>query len=198
MLKTNCKMMKKILLYGAGDFGLLVMNLLKITGHTFAGFVSDIKKGNDIIGDFNYVQNNYDINEYELAITIGYGDLKNRFTIYEKVLNTGYKLPNIIHPDSRIDPSVKLGNGNIIMAGTDIDFNSTISDLVVLWPGTVISHDSKINTNIFISPNSTVCGYAEIGSNTFIGAGSIIVDRAVIPQNSFLKAGTIYKTNITK
>lgn len=198
MLKTNCKMNKKILLYGAGDFGILVKNVLNFTEHTFTGFVSDIQKGDNIVGNFDYVINNYNTNEYEMAITVGYSDIKNRYSIYEKVLKAGFKLPNIIHPNSRIDPTVKLGIGNIIMASTDIDFNSELSDLVVLWPGSVISHDSKIGSNVFISPNSTVCGYAEIGSNTFIGAGSIVVDRSIILPNSFIKAGSVFKSNIRK
>ena len=185
--------MKKVLLYGSGDFGKIVKNILKYTDYSFAGFISDIEKGDDIIGNYNYFINNFDKNEYGIVITVGYSDMINRAKLYEHVLSTGYKLPNIIHSNSRIDSTVKLGSGNIIMASTDIDYNTDISDIVVIWPGTVISHDSKIGTNVFLSPNSTICGYADIGKNSFIGADSIVVDRCVIKENSFVKAGSLVK-----
>lgn len=190
--------MKKLLLYGAGDFGILVMNLLKKTDYNFAGFVSDISKGENIIGDFDFAKKNYSPDEFDIAITVGYGDLINRNSIYEKVINAGFNLPNIIHPSVRLDSTVKIGIGNIIMAGADVDFETEISDCVVIWPGNVISHNSKICNNVFISPNCTICGYVEIGTNTFVGAGSVIVDRVVVPQNTFIKAGSVYKSNIKK
>jgi len=187
--------MNKVLLYGSGDFGKIVKNILKSTDYTFAGYISDIEKGDDIVGDYDYLINNVNKNEYGIIITVGYSDLINRMKLYEKVLEAGFRLPNIIHSNSRIDPSVILGNGNIIMAGTDIDFNSVISDIVVFWPGSVISHDSKIKSNVFLSPNSTICGYAEIGKSTFVGAGSVIIDRCIVKENSFIKAGSLYKGN---
>ncbi len=185
--------MKKILLYGSGDFGKLIKNLLQYTEFSFAGFISDIEKGGDIIGDYNYLVSNIDKNEYGIVITVGYTNLQNRFNLFTNVLTAGFRLPNIIHSSSRIDPSVKIGFGNIIMANTDIDYNCAISDSVVIWPGTVLSHDTKIESNVFLSPNCTVCGYSNIGKNSFIGAGSVIVDRCTVKENSFIKAGKLVK-----
>jgi sugar O-acyltransferase (sialic acid O-acetyltransferase NeuD family) len=187
--------MNKVLLYGAGDFGNIVKNILQFTDYTFAGFISDIEKGGEVIGDYTYLVKNVDKNEYGVVITVGYTDLSNRMKLYENVSSAGFTLPNIIHNNSRIDPSVQIGNGNIIMASTDIDLNVIISDSVVIWPGTVISHDSKIGSNVFLSPNCTVCGYSNIGKNTFVGAGSIIVDKCIVKENSFIKAGSLIKRN---
>lgn len=185
--------MKKVLLYGAGDFGTLVKNMLKFTEYSFAGFISDIVKGEEILGDYQYLLNNFDKKEYGLVLTVGYTDLPNRNKLYENILKSGFSLPNILHGNSRIDDTVKIGKGNIIMASTDIDYNAAISDVSVVWPGAVISHDAQISSNVFLSPNCTVCGYAKIGKNTFLGAGSTIVDRCAVKEDSFIKAGFVFK-----
>jgi sugar O-acyltransferase (sialic acid O-acetyltransferase NeuD family) len=187
--------MKKVLLYGAGDFGKIVRNVLKYTEYSFSGFISDIESGDDVLGDYDYLINNIDKGEHEIVITVGYSDLVNRFKLFEKVADAGFNLPNIIHSNSRVDPSVKIGDGNIIMASTDIDYNTVLNDISVIWPGTIISHDSDIESNVFISPNCTICGYTRIGKNSFIGAGSIIVDRCEVNENSFIKAGSLVKRN---
>jgi sugar O-acyltransferase (sialic acid O-acetyltransferase NeuD family) len=185
--------MEKVLLYGSGDFGNVVRNILKYTNYTFAGFISDVETGKDILGDFNYLINNLKKEDYGLVITVGYSDLSNRMKLFRNVQKAGYILPNIIHSESRIDSSVILGSGNIIMSSTDIGLNSVFSDIAVVWPGSVVSHDSKIGSNVFLSPNCTLCGYTNIGSNSFIGAGSTIVDRRTVKENSFIKAGSIVK-----
>jgi sugar O-acyltransferase (sialic acid O-acetyltransferase NeuD family) len=187
--------MKKVLLYGAGDLGKIVRNVLKYTEYSFSGFISDIQTGDDVLGDYDYLLNKVDKSEHGIVITVGYKDLINRFKIFESVVSAGFNLPNIIHSNSRVDPSVRIGSGNIIMAGTDIDYNTSISDVSVFWPGTIISHDSSIESNVFLSPNCTLCGYTRIGKNSFIGAGSIIVDRCEVNENSFIKAGSLIKRN---
>lgn len=187
--------MKKVLLYGASDFGKIVRNVLKYTEYSFSGFISDIESGDEVLGDYDYLINNIDKNEHGIVITVGYSDLVNRFKLFEKVASAGFNFPNIIHSNSRVDPSVKIGDGNIIMASTDIDYNTVLNDISVIWPGTIISHDSDIESNVFISPNCTICGYTRIGNNSFIGAGSIIVDRCEVNENSFIKAGSLVKRN---
>jgi len=185
--------MKKVLLYGAGDFGKIVRNVLNYTEYCFSGYISDIDTGADILGNYDYLINTIDKKEYGLVITVGYTDLLNRSRIFDSVVSAGFNLPNIIHSDSRVDPSVQIGIGNIIMSSTDIDYNTSISDITVIWPGTIVSHDSIIDSNVFLSPNCTLCGYTRIGKNSFIGSGSIIVDRAELSENSFIKAGSLIK-----
>lgn len=185
--------MKKVLLYGAGDFGKTVKNMLKYTEYTFAGFISDIEEGEEILGNFNFLLNKFNKKEYGLVLTVGYTDLPNRYKLYENIMESGFSLPNIIHSNSRIDDSVEIGKGNIIMSSTDLDYNAVITDITVVWPGAVISHDSQISSNVFLSPNCSVCGYAKIGKNSFLGAGSVIVDRCMVNEGSFIKAGTVFK-----
>lgn len=187
--------MNKVLLYGAGDFGNIVKNMLKYTEYSFAGFISDLKKGGEVLGNYQYLLKKFSKKEYGVILTVGYTDLLNRYKLFENIKESGFYMPNIIHSNSRIDDTVNIGIGNIIMSGTDIDYCASILDITVLWPGSIVSHNSYISSNVFLSPNCTVCGYTRIGKNTFLGAGSIITDRVDIKENSFIKAGSTIKNN---
>lgn len=185
--------MKKVLIYGSGDLGLVVKNLIQYTDYRFSGFISDISDGPDVLGSFDSIIKNYSPEEFGIVLAIGYSDLENRFRIYKDIKEKGFILPVIKHPSSYLCNTAKVMEGVIVMPGCNVDYNTVIEEICVLWPHTVISHDSIIGTNSFLSPNSTVCGFCNIGKNCFIGAGAVIVDHTTVPDNSFVKAGSLYK-----
>ncbi|MCX6158498.1 MAG: DapH/DapD/GlmU-related protein [Ignavibacteriae bacterium] len=186
-------MRKKVLIYGAGDFGRILKNLIRYTDYEFLGFISDISEGESILGSFEDVKEIYSTKQAEIVMGIGYTDLKNRWKLYNDVKSSGYKFASVIHPNSYICDTALIDEGAIIMSGVNIDFNAKVGTLSVLWPGTVISHDSVIGNNSFISPNATVCGFSSIGNNCFIGANSVVVDHTDVPNDVFIKANQIVK-----
>jgi sugar O-acyltransferase (sialic acid O-acetyltransferase NeuD family) len=190
MMKKNNK---KVLIYGASDFGKILRNLIRYCDYEFLGFISDLHKGEEIIGDFDKVESQINKNKIEIIIGVGYSDLQNRWSLYQRVKESGFRIASVIHPNAYICNSAKLDEGVIVMAGTNIDFNAKIGSISVLWPGTVISHDSKIGSNCFFSPNSTLCGFSTVGNNCFIGANAVIVDHTEVKENSFIKANSLVK-----
>jgi sugar O-acyltransferase (sialic acid O-acetyltransferase NeuD family) len=187
----------QVLIYGAGDFGRLIRNILRHSDFSFAGFISDLQTGPEVLGPFESVRNRCDPGEYAVVIGVGYADLKNRWTLFERVKACGYQVPALVHPRACVCESARVAEGCILMAGALVDFNSRLQELVVLWPGSIVSHDSAIGQNTFLSPGAIVCGFSEVGSNCFVGAGATVVDRLKVPDNSFIKAGRLFtsKTN---
>ena len=183
--------MEKILIYGSRDFAKILKNLVKECSLNFAGFISDLDKGDNIVGNLLTVKKKFNPNEYKIINGLGYSDLRNRWKIYEEIVSAGFDVPNLIHPKAIISDSVKIGKGSIFMAGSIIDFNTKIKDLSVFWPGVVVNHDCIIGKNNFLSPNCTICGFVNIGNNCFIGAGTTIADHISIGNNMFIKAGRI-------
>ncbi|MFH0800857.1 MAG: hypothetical protein V2A78_00510 [bacterium] len=203
MMKLQNGIMKKILIYGSKEFAQVVKDLMSQTGLPFTGFIDDFNTGDGILGDFEYIRNNYPPDSYEIAVAIGYKDLKARWSVCQKILNAGYKSPTIIHPRAYVRDPESVGRGVIIMAGAVVDMYCKIGDFAVLWPGVVVAHHSVIGANTFLSPNCTVCGSVTVGHGCFIGAGSIIVDHNDVPSESFVKAGQRYyrsgrKGNVSK
>ncbi len=184
--------MKKLLIYGSQVFAEIVKDLALACDYEVCGLIDDYSTGEEVIGDYEYVRNNFAPESYEIAIAVGYNNLDARWAVYRKVLDDGYNVPTIIHPKAYIRDKSKIGAGCIIMAGAIVDFNAVIGRLCVLWPGAVVNHDSTIGNNTFLSPNATVCGCVEVKGKSFIGAGSVVVDHVTVPEGSFIKAGRVF------
>ena len=183
----------KYLIYGSAEFSSVLKDILEQTEKEFVGFIDDFfPRNRGVLGAFEDIISNYTPDKYNIVIGIGYKYMKERWSIYEKVRNAGYRTPSIIHPSACVRSHENIGDGAIVMTGSIVDINTTVGDSSVVWPGAVLSHDSHIGENCFISPNVTICGFVNVGRNTFIGAGSIIVDHNSVPANSFIKAGSLY------
>ncbi|OES46067.1 hypothetical protein [Domibacillus iocasae] len=183
----------KLLIIGSKDFAQLVKNLAVDAGYEFIGFIDDYNKGNNIVGTTSELNVNFDKQNVQVAIGIGYNNLPARKSVIGKVLDLGFEMPNLIHPNAYIASSVLLGSGNIIMNNASIDHFSKIGDGNVFWPGSIISHDCKMGDNNFISPSATICGFCKISNSNFIGAGVILVDRVTLSSDNYIKAGALVK-----
>jgi len=183
---------KKILIYGSREFGRVVRTLVIDCGYSFVGFIDDWESGADIMGRFEEVLSRFPPSECQIAIAIGYKDLRARMEVYRRIKDANYQLARLIHPAAYVRSPENISEGAIIMAGAIIDVNASTGALCVIWPGATLNHDSTLGANVFLCPNATVCGYVRIGDNCFIGAGAVVVDHVSVPANTFLKAGAVY------
>ncbi|RDI40108.1 DapH/DapD/GlmU-related protein [Falsibacillus pallidus] len=183
---------KKLLIYGSQDFGWTVRQIALDSGYTIAGFIDDIHPGDGVLGDFSKVKESHSPEEYEVAMAIGYGNLKARLKVMERVKEYGYTLATLIHPRAYVCSTATIEEGAIIMNNAVIDMRTRIGEGAVVWPGVVVNHDSVVEGNTFISPNATICGHCMIGKNCFVGAGSVVADHRTVPPESFVKAGSVF------
>lgn len=190
--------MKKVLIYGSKEFGQVIKDLVIDCGHEFCGFIDDFSKGNEIVGNFEYVKSNYSTDIYNIVIAVGYNNLEARWIVYENVCDSNFNTLTLIHPKAYVSKNSELDTGSIVMAGVIIDTKVNASKLNVFWPGVVVNHDTTIGSNNFFSPNSTICGCCTIGSHCFIGAGAVIVDHNIVLDRSFVKANSTFYNDSSK
>jgi len=186
-------MVNKFLVYGSLEFGQVIRDFIDQCGYEFAGFIDDFNKGEGVIGTLQQAIQSHPPSHFNIAIAVGYSDLKARWQATQKAIRAGYHLPALIHPRAYVRSPNQVGSGTIIMAGAIIDSNTSIEENVVIWPGVVISHDSRVGANTFLSPNCTLCGFVTIGRDCFIGAGATVVNHVTVPEKSFIKASELYK-----
>jgi len=185
-------MKKKLLVYGARVLGYHIRNLIKECGHDFSGFISDIDKGDEILGDYENVKKSLDLNKFEIAIALGYSDFQNRWDVFQKVKNDNFNVAKLIHPKAIINTESKIGEGVVIFAGAIVDYNAVLCDMVLMYSGAIASHDTFVGSNTILSLNSTLCGMAHLEGFSFVGAGAVVVDNMNVPSMSFIKAGKVY------
>lgn len=183
----------KLLIYGSKDFGRLIADLAGQCGFEVAGFIDDIASGEKVLGTYESCRDHFPPSKFSVVIAIGYKHLEARWRIFERVRSDGYALPSLIHPKSYVSPQAKVGEGCILMAGSNVDSFAELKPLTVLWPAAVVSHDCSIGPNSFLSPNCTICGFTRVASNCFVGAGAIVSDHVNVLPNSFIKAGTVHR-----
>mgnify|MGYP001270654797 CR=1 FL=1 len=171
--------MKKIILIGAGDVALNVIDLLLNEQKQFepVGLI-DIKKskkkilGIPIIGEDNDLSiiKNKKIADY-IFPAIGFGQNINntlRKKIYENIIKYKFKIPNLISSKAHIRSGVKMGVGNLIQSGSVIDTNVILGNNINIGFNVCIGHGSKINNHV------TIAGSVNINGNTSIGEGSFL------------------------
>ncbi|MCS6774935.1 MAG: hypothetical protein RMJ43_13885 [Chloroherpetonaceae bacterium] len=187
--------MKPVLVYGAGDFGQVIRDLVAQCGYPFAGFIDDITDGPEVLGTYASVRRTHLPEEHAIAIAIGYRHLAARWQVYRRVCADGYATPALIHPRAYVRDPGAVGAGAFIMAGAIVDVGATVGELAVLWPGSNVSHHCAVGANTFLSPGAIVCGFTRVGHGCFLGAGAVVVDHMEVPPAQFIKAGTVYSAS---
>lgn len=172
---------------GAGGFGREVYwSMDSIERQDVVFFVEDEywDNSNELIKPLS----EFNPNEYELVIAIA--DSVSR----EKIVNSLPKETKYfthIHKNVQIhDPSVKIGEGSIICAGTIITTNVIIGKHSQLNLLTTIGHDNIIGDYFTTAPGVQISGNSIIGNRVYFGTRSCnkqktnICDDVIIGLNS--------------
>ena len=146
--------MKNVIVYGAGEFGSLISNI--ISYHSDLNIVAygddDTEKIGQLI-DGSPILNDEDLlkfvqeNRIKYAIT-SIGNNKIRAEKYNLLKSRGLQMISLIHPQALIDTKVTFGDNVIIEMGTAIHTNSSIGNNVFLGGDSLIGHHNIIK--IFI------------------------------------------------
>ncbi len=121
----------------------------------------------------------------------GVGDNTLRIRLYEKVQAAGYTFIQAIHPTSVLAPSVQLGQGITIMAGTIINPDTRIGDNVIINTGAIVEHDCEIEAHAHISPGAVLCGGVRVGMGAHVGAGATVRQYVTIGMRAVVGAGAM-------
>ncbi|MGJ0308712.1 NeuD/PglB/VioB family sugar acetyltransferase [Aliarcobacter cryaerophilus] len=181
--------MKTIYIYGASGHGLVVADIAIACGYENIIFVDDDKsKGYKSFEDIKETQNAH--------IAFGIGNNQIRSKLYEKVKRKCFVIPIIIHPSSIISPSVKIGEGTVIMPNVVVNANANIGKCTILNSSCVVEHECRIEDFVHISPKVSIAGAVKIGEFTHIGIGSSIIQCLDVGKNSLIGAGSVVVKSI--
>jgi len=156
--------MENIIVFGAGEFGTLVTNVLSyIDQYQIVAFGDDDrqKAGQTLAG--LPVFSTVDIFEFAetkkiTTAIMAIGNNRARAEKYELFKNRGFKLISIIHPQALIDTAVTFGDNVIIEMGTAIHTHSTIGNNVFLGGDALIGHHNIIGDNVLVGGNASFGG----------------------------------------
>ena len=172
--------MKNVIVYGAGEFGTLIANVLSyLEEYNIAAYGDDDpqKIGNlveetPIFGQddlLNFAREN-GINTAITAI----GNNMVRGDKYNLLKSNGFKMISIVHPKALIDTKVTYGDNVIIEMGTAIHTHSTIGNNVFLGGDAMIGHHNTIGNHVLVGGNVSFGGAVIVEDYVSIGVGASI------------------------
>ena len=197
--------MKKLMIVGTGITAIRVYDFIKQYNlYEIVGFVVD--KEYKIVDtfcelkvySFEELEKKYKKDEIELFIAIYWNNLnKDRKEMFYKVKERGYKLANLVSPNSIIRGRI-LGENCWIQDYVIFDTGATIKNGVSLAGHTNIGHHSEIGSFIHIAGKATLGGECIVNDQVFIGLNATVLDGVTIEEKSIIGAGTVIKRNVKK
>jgi sugar O-acyltransferase (sialic acid O-acetyltransferase NeuD family) len=193
---------ENIILIGAGGHALSCIDVIeqenKYNIHGLVGLKDEVGKkisGYDVIATQDELVNlSKDFRYAFIAI----GQIKNvklRIDMYESVLNTGFKIPSIISPQSFISRTVQIGEGTIIMNGVILNSGVRIGNNCIINSKALIEHGTQVADNCHISTGAILNGDCIVESKSFVGSGAIVKHGITIKAGSFVNMGKIITKN---
>ncbi|AVK82797.1 sugar acetyltransferase [Lysinibacillus sp. B2A1] len=193
-------MNKPIIIIGNGGHASVLVETLLMLNYEILGFTSPEKQQN--VFGLTYLGNDEAILSFspsEIELVLGIGTVnfsKIRQKIYLRFRQQGFKFADVIHPTAIIAPSVHLGEGVQIMAGTVLQTHVHIADNTIVNTGAIIDHNSKIGAHTHIAPGTKISGGVDIGDLTHIGTGATIIQSINIGNQCVVGAGAVVIKNI--
>ena len=181
------------------------LGIIGYSGHSYVVIEAALLSNIEILGYFdkNELQNNpYNLtylgnentfdfeSQSKLNCIIGIGDNIIRRRIY---LNNKDKITycNIIHPNSQISKTIKMGIGNFVNVNASVNALVEIGNHCIVNTGCIIEHECKIDNFVHIAPGAVLAGNVEVGKGSFIGANSVVKQGIRIGENVIIGAGSV-------
>ena len=193
---------ENIILIGAGGHALSCIDVIeqenKYNIHGLVGLKDEVGKkisGYDVIATQDEL---VDLSKDFRYAFIAIGQIKNvklRIDLYESVLNTGFKIPSIISPQSFISRTVQIGEGTIIMNGVILNSGVRIGNNCIINSKALIEHGTQVADNCHISTGAILNGDCIVESKSFVGSGAIVKHGITIKTGSFVNMGKIITKN---
>ncbi|MBC8345256.1 MAG: hypothetical protein H8E56_03250 [Candidatus Marinimicrobia bacterium] len=189
--------MKNIIVFGAGEFGTLIQNVMSYNQEfQIAAFGDDdLDKSKITTGDVPLF-NQEDLfqfakeNQIQTAI-MAIGSNRNRAEKYYVFKNAGFKMLSIVHPKALIDTEVVYGDNVIIEMGTAIHTHSKIGNNVFLGGDALIGHHNIIGNHVLVGGNASFGGAVVVEDYASIGVGSSIKPGVVIGKGAVVGVGAV-------
>ena len=176
--------MTKLLIIGAGGHGKVVADTAEASGYSDIAFLDQLWPEHTKNGRWKVVGKPA-LLDVKMFCAVGYNDIRAR--IFEEYhLNSS---PVLIHPSAIISPTVKMGPGTLVVAGSVVNADTSIGRGAILNTACSVDHDCRIGDFVHISPGAHLGGDVRVGDGTWIGIGAVVREDVRIGKNVMVAAG---------
>jgi UDP-perosamine 4-acetyltransferase len=189
--------MQKAFIYGAGGFGVEVLNILRQadTVEPVAFLDSDPHKhgttvdGLPVIGGPHAVAALTDDNVRCGIVAIG--ENVTRAAIADTLADRGVELISAIDPLASISPSATIGRHVIIGPRAIICVHANVGDHSVLSAGAIADHDAHIGRAAFLGPAVRLAGGVRVDDFARLEIGAAVIPGRHVHAGALVQAGAV-------
>jgi sugar O-acyltransferase (sialic acid O-acetyltransferase NeuD family) len=103
---------------------------------------------------------------------------------------------NVIHPQSVIASTVKLGRGIMIEPGSVLASFAKLGFGAYINRGCTVGHHAVIGDNVMTGPGVHIAGHCRLGKNVKMGIGSVVFDHVTIGENTIVGGGSVVNRDL--
>lgn len=169
----NSSFVSKLLILGAGQYGMLVRETAEVTGRfEKIGFLDDHSP--KAIGKLNEYRKF--LSDYpSVFVAMGNGRLRGEWIA--TLAGVGFTVESFVHPRAYVAPSARLGIGCIVEPMAVVHAYSVLADGVLVSAGAVVNHN------------------AEVGECAHIDCNAVIPSNSVVPGHTKVEYGTVFRSS---
>ncbi|MDH3200663.1 MAG: acetyltransferase [Myxococcales bacterium] len=102
------------------------------------------------------------------------------------------------HPNTTVHPSVSIGPGTVIFAGSVIQPDATIGAHSILNTAVSVDHDCIVGDFVHIGPGARLCGGVTVDEGVLLGVGAKIAPNVEIGPWATAGAGAVCVVDIAR
>ena len=195
----------RIAVVGGGGHGRVIIDIVEKSRHFELVGILDSQLpighrvlGHEVIGrDDNLPMLIKQLQLEGLVIAVGDNWLRSQVAASIRSMSLGIEFPNAIHPSAQIGKDVKMGCGNVVMAGAAVNSNAAMGDFCILNTNCSLDHDCILGSFVSFAPNSCAGGNVEVGDYTAVCLGANVIHRIRIGPHTVVGAGSTVLNDIS-
>ena len=191
---------RNLIIYGAGGHGVVVAEAATLAGWTIRGFIDDsVSPGTNpcedsAVGYVPVLGSNRELGDLDrerAAFIVAVGDNARRDALLRDLMDDGFDLAAITHPDAVVSPSARLGPGAFVGPRAVVHAHALIGIGAIINTGAIVEHHVTIGRCAHVAPGAILCGRAQVGDRALIGAGAILLPREKVGDEAIVGAGSV-------
>lgn len=189
---------ERLILFGAGGHGKVVLSALLATGIDPANiYPVDVRAsaqsmtllGIPVAGETPDYQSG---DLFHVAI----GDPEARRRAHQELAARGFRPFSIVHPRAIVAPSAHLDDGVFVAALSIIGPEARVGAGSIVNHGAVVDHDCTVDAFAHIAPNATLGGGVSVGARTLVGSGAILLPGVRVGAGVVVGAGSVVRSDV--
>lgn len=189
------KSLRSIVVLGAGGHAKVIIAAVEALGWKIAGVFDDDSSlwntyvlGHPVIGP---VSKAAEYQARDAVIAIGNNQIRRRIAE-----NYQFNWPAIIHPNTWVAPTAKIGAGTVLFAGAIVQPDVQLGKHCIVNTLAGVDHDCIVSDYVHLCPGVKLTGGVAIEQGVMVGTGAIVLPNKRIGSWSIVGAGAVVNRDI--